>query len=197
MRQEHTSKNLRRVASAALVVLLCCVFVAPAQARNIIRWYDDDGNLRTIELSDLGPYEQQIEQEKLQQERGMAASEIGDQKVSPEAPARADKLEAEYEQIKEQREQRQLRARLLREIDSTEKQIDQVDREMQEVQQEITYKKNRRARLSGREASRYRLYNEIQQLEGQLNLLTQKKQSLQSKKEALRQQVPPEPASAP
>lgn len=197
MRHDHASKNLRRVASAALVVLLCCIFAAPAQARNIVRWYDDDGNLHTIELSDLGPYEQQVEQEKMQQERGMAAPEIGDQEVSPEAPPRAEKLEGEYDKIKEQRKQRQLRARLLREIDSTEKQIDQVDREMQEVQQEITYKKNRRARLHDRKGSRIRLYNEIEKLERQLNLLAQKKQSLQSKKESLRQQVPPEPTSAP
>lgn len=196
MRHEYVPNNVRRVVCAVFAVLFCCVFAASAEARNIIRWYDDEGNLHTIELSDLGPYEQQIQQDKLDSDRGLAAPADDDEAVSQEAQ-QAEKLEGEYERIKERREQRQLRGRILRQIDSTENQIDQVTQEIQEVEHEITYKKNRRARLSGREASRYRLYNEIQQLEGQLDLLTQKKQSLQSKKEALRQQLPPPPPSVP
>ncbi|TVM20023.1 hypothetical protein DPQ33_01995 [Oceanidesulfovibrio indonesiensis] len=196
MRHEYVPNNVRRVVCAVLAVLFCCVFAASAQARNIIRWYDDEGNLHTIELSDLGPYEQQVQQEIVDSERGLVAPDDDHEAISQEA-LQAEKLEEQYERIKEQREQRQLRERILRQIDSTEKQIDQVTQEIQEVEHEITYKKNRQARLRTHQRLRVRLANEIEKLHYQLHLLNEKKLSLQSKKEALRQQLPPPVPSAP
>lgn len=191
MRHEHVSKLSARSACAVLAVLLWCAFVSNAQARNTIRWYDDQGNLHTIELSDLGPYEQEI-QDKLQGE-GNQTPQVDDGVVSQEAPAKSEKLEQQYEAIKAREQQRQDRQRIIREINSIDSQIADVDKQIAETEQQLKYKGNRRAGIVNREGTSIRLWQDILNLRKQLDLLYTKKQTLQNQKEALRQQMPPAP----
>lgn len=191
MRHEHVSKLTACSACAVLVVLLWCAFVSNAQARNIIRWYDDQGKEHTIELSDLGPYEQEI-QDKMQGE-GNQTPQVGDQAVSQEAPPQSEELEQKYDAIKAREQQRQDRQRILGQINDIDSQIADVDKQIAETEQQLKYKANRRAGIVNREGTSIRLWQDILNLRKQLDLLFTKKQTLQNQKEALRQQMPPAP----